>query len=157
VGTAVRPFGTKGDLRINPLVSDEVFYSLRRFRAAGKTYEVASARPHKNHWLIKIKGISSPEELSCLIGEALYIDKSELPEPAEDEVYWAEIEGFDVADDLGQPVGKLADYIETGATDVFIIKGADGAEYMISNNKEHVLSIDLEAKLITVARFGLST
>jgi 16S rRNA processing protein RimM len=156
VGTAIRPFGTKGDLRVNPLVSDEVFYSLRRFRAAGKIYEVVSVRPHKNHLLIKIKGVSSPEELSGLIGKALYIDRSELPKPAEDEVYWAEIEGFDVADDLGQHVGKLADYIETGASDVFVIKGADGAEYMVSNNKDHVLSIDLEAKLITVARFGLA-
>jgi 16S rRNA processing protein RimM len=89
--------------------------------------------------------------------KTLYIQGSELPKPADDEVYWADIEGFAVVDEQGLAVGKLADYLEIGGCDVFVIEGVDGKEYLISNNRDHVLSIDLHLKLVTVARLGLSS
>jgi 16S rRNA processing protein RimM len=81
---------------------------------------------------------------------------AELPPLSSDEVYWAQIEGFTVVDIDGVVIGALTDYMETGSADVFIIEGADGRQYLISNNRDHVLSIDLDAKLVTVARDGLS-
>jgi 16S rRNA processing protein RimM len=157
IGTVRGSFGTKGDLRVNPLVSDEVFYSLKRCFSDGITYEVISVRPHKNWWLLKIAGFSAPEDMNGLLGKTLYINGSELPKPAEDEVYWADIEGFDVLDDAGRHVGRLTDYMQTGSCDVFVIEDASGAELLVSNNPDHVLSIDVEAKRITVARIGISS
>jgi 16S rRNA processing protein RimM len=157
LGVALRPFGTKGELRVNPFLSDEALSGLKNFFAAGKSYKVIATRRHKKQWLIKIDGISGPEALSALAGETLYMDRGELPELAEDEVYWSAIEGFSVVDETGVPIGRLVDYMESGSADVFIIEGEDGKEYMVSNNRDHVISIDLDAKLVTVARIGLSS
>jgi len=49
----------------------------------------------------------------------------------------------------------LFDYIESGSNDVFRIKRNDGGFYLISNNKDHVLSIDVDKKLVTVNSEGL--
>ncbi|MDR2105154.1 MAG: hypothetical protein LBP51_05295, partial [Deferribacteraceae bacterium] len=68
-GVVIRTFGVKGELRVSPLISDELFSTLKRCTAAGKSYEIVSARPQKNHWLIRLAGVAGESSLAALIGE----------------------------------------------------------------------------------------
>jgi 16S rRNA processing protein RimM len=81
------------------------------------------------------------------------IPENMLPE-LDDEIYWSQLEGSPVLDINGDRIGELVDYMEGGSTEIFRIKCDDGY-YLVSNNKDHVLKIDVKEKKLIVAREGL--
>lgn len=160
-GAVTGTFGIHGELRVKPLVQDVNLIKKGKKVALedkdGNRSEVKilSVKLHKDSLLVKLDGVLTPEEAALKRGSIIKISLDELPEANENEVYWIHIEGAKVIDSGGSPVGTLADYVETGTTDAFVIAGDDGKEYMISNNPHHVLEINPQTKTVTVNRDGL--
>jgi len=55
-----------------------------------------------------------------------------------------------VVSDEGQNLGVVAEWIETGANGVYIVRDAEGNEVLLPDIDEVVLKIDLENQQITV-------
>jgi 16S rRNA processing protein RimM len=136
-------------------VDDEVFKGLKSVMIDGKPLDVLNARFHNGVWLITLQGHAAPEDAAVHVGKTLSIFRDMLPPPAEDEVYWADIEGALVFDEKGREVGKLTGYIETGSHDVFEIQADNGKVYLVSNNPLHVIKIDPAAGTVKIDRIGL--
>lgn len=84
-----------------------------------------------------------------LIGCKIAVPRRELPEPAEDEYYWADLQGLRVYNRDGFDFGTVARLMETGANDVLVVAGE--RERLIPMVPEvYVLRVDLEAGVMEV-------
>ena len=52
--------------------------------------------------------------------------------------------------DEGGDFGVLEDVLQTGANDVYVIRGKDEKEYLFPAIKQCILDVDLESQTVTV-------
>jgi len=117
--------------------------------------KVEYVTPMNDLLLVKIENINDIDAAMKFKGYEVLVPESLLPAENSDEVYWFKIEGADVFDENGTKFGTLIDYIEGGSSDIFRIKGCDNKYYLISNNKSHVLKIDVDNHKIVIRQDGL--
>jgi len=117
-----------------------------------KVLEIEETKPHKKKLLrVKFKGVDSPEVAKALKGKKLYVEPSQLPPLGEGEFYFFELEGYEIVDEEGRKIGRLAGIERLPSQDMFYIEVEDGKEIMLPVVSEFVLKIDREKKHI-VAR-----
>ncbi|MQS33883.1 16S rRNA processing protein RimM, partial [Escherichia coli] len=66
----------------------------------------------------------------------------------ENEYYYSDIIGCTVFDDQETPIGRVINIFETGANDVWVIKGSK--EYLIPYIADVVKEVDVENKKIII-------
>lgn len=160
VGFITGSHGLDGMVRIapntdNPQVYNDMQYLMTSENGKIKgSYEIVFMQQHGNAVLAQLKGIETKAQADLLKGLDIVIPAHQLPETDEDEIYWHKIENSEVVDTDGNYIGRLTDYMETGASDVFIITEGEKT-WMISNNEHHVLKIDQANKRIIIDKAGL--
>jgi 16S rRNA processing protein RimM len=93
--------------------------------------------------IAKLAGIDDRDAAAELAGAAISVRRSELPELAADEFYWADLVGLEVQNTAGDRLGTVTGLIETGANDVLVLDGSD--QHLIPFARgETVLRVDLE-------------
>ncbi len=154
VGRVVRPHGVRGLLKVK-WIAPEV--SL----AAGTTVylgEGADAEPLRvaavsalkpPFLLVTVDGCTTVEGAEALRGSTLWMAKAALPELEGDAYYVADLLGMRVESADGEPLGEVVEVIETGAADVYVVRG-DGGEVLLPATREVVRRVDLAARLIVV-------
>ncbi len=85
--------------------------TLRRLRAAG------------NGLVCHIADVDSREAAEALNGAEIHVPRDALPPAAEDEWYWADLEGLKVRNLDGEDLGDVSGLMATGANDVLIVQG----------------------------------
>lgn len=155
LGKLRRAHGVKGEI---PL---EVYTEMLELLAPGSLVFIGDAyQPltiEKTRWkqellLLKFKEIDDRTVVSELTNALVYVRSVQLPTLTEGEIYSHEIVGLSVYTEDGEYLGTLEEILETGANDVFIIKGEDGQELLIPDTVEMILEIDLAQGKIIVAR-----
>ena len=68
----------------------------------------------------------------------------------EGEFYLYQIIGLDVFDESGTGLGTLAEVIQAGEVDVYVVRDATGREQLFPALKEVVLDIDPKARRMVV-------
>ena len=76
------------------------------------------------------------------------IKQSQLPKLYDGEFYWHELEGLAVINDNGHEFGTIEKFIETGANDVFVVRGEK--ERLIPYTKDVVIEVDFRRNLVLV-------
>ena len=108
------------------------------------TVEVTSGQLQGKSVVAQIEGISDRDQAFALIGWDVYISHEQLPPPAKDEYYWADLIGLEVETLEGLQLGKVDSLIETGANDVLVVKGEQELAIPFLQGQT-VKSIDLAA------------
>ena len=67
--------------------------------------------------------VEDRERALALVGQQICIGREQLPATAEDEFYWADLEGLEVRTIEGVKLGRVERLMETGANDVLVIRG----------------------------------
>lgn len=162
IGYIAGSFGLKGQVKARPITENpEIFYDMKLLLLSengnepSKSLKIKSAEPHGEFFLMKCDGIDSKDHADGLRNLSIVTREDNLPTIDGDEVYWYMIEGAEVTDASGNLLGVLDDYLETGSCDVLRIKLTDGGFALISNNKNHVLSIDPKERKVVVEPEGL--
>ena len=132
------------------LVSGDLFTSDNGSDTLNITLKNATAK----HWLAEIGGIKDRTEAEKLHGTELYIDKSKLPEPNEDEFYFSDLIGLPAIDENGEEVGKIISTDNFGAGDLLEIQPVGGESFYLPVTDETVLDI-LDNKIIVSIPEGL--
>lgn len=152
IGEVLRPQGFNGELKIYPLTTDPArFLKLKEvtFRSGEieKHLKIISARVHMDLVFLTIEGIAGIDEAEKYRGWKVMIDRSEVP-PLQEGWYYFELEGMQVyeGDVL---LGTLSQVLETGANDVYLVKGAKG-EICVPALKSVVLHVDVEGRRMDV-------
>jgi 16S rRNA processing protein RimM len=125
----------------------EVVLEQRGRRVAAR---VRSAAPHaRSQVLLSLEGTTDRNAAEALVGARVLVAPTLLPPLAENEFYYHEIEGFEVATTDGRVLGQVAETFATGANDVWVVKGA-GREYLIPAIADVVREINREQRRIVI-------
>jgi 16S rRNA processing protein RimM len=153
IGRVQKPHGVRGDVRVQPHTDlperftwlETVYIGEADLRPAA----VESARFHGQLILLKLAGYDSREAVQELRGQWLLVPESEAIPLEEGEYYLYQLEGLQVFTDEGEDLGELVQVIETGANNVFVVRGPSG-ELLLPDTDEVVEEIDFENGRMTV-------
>ncbi|MBQ8123622.1 MAG: 16S rRNA processing protein RimM [Ruminococcus sp.] len=150
-GKIVTTHGIRGEVKIMPYTdSPELLAEFDRLFLGKEHKEViiSRSRVFKTTVIAKIEGIDTPEEAEKLRNKMLYMHRDDL-ELDEDTYFVADLIGLEVKDaDTGAVYGKIADVMQTGANDVYVIKGE--REYLVPAIADVVVSTDIDGGVMTI-------
>lgn len=113
------------------------------------TYSVVEGRPHGRGLVVKLEGLNDRDAAAALNGAEIAVNRSALPSPGGNEVYWADLVGATVVTREGVVLGQVDHVMPTGANDVLVVMGE--RERLIPFVDDRVVvEVDLAAKRITV-------
>ena len=152
VGRVRRPHGVRGDVLVEILTDFPERLRPNFVVYAGEKHLALTIRDRRHHndgLLLSFAGIDTPEEVGRLRNQILYVpfaDRSPLPAG---EYYHHELIGLSVIDAAGEPLGTLAEVLETGANDVYVVNPGQG-EILLPVIPGVVLDVDLGARTMKV-------
>ncbi len=156
IGRIVRPQGRKGEV-VTEILSDrpDRFASLRRAYVTGPSAEprevvVTSCWPHKGRMVVKLEGVDSIDAAEEFRGAELGIAAEDLPPLPEGSYYHHELQGLEVQDTEGRPLGTVAEILETGGAPVLVIRSS-GKEALVPLAYEFVKRVDRQGRTLVVA------
>ena len=147
-GRIVNTHGVAGEVKIEIwLDSPQFLKSFKRCFIDRREVKLLSARVHKGFLIVKLEGVEDVNAAMALKGRTVFIDRADarLPKGA---FFLQDIIGATVVDESGSEIGKLADVMETPASNVYVVKGE--REHLIPAVPEFILSTDADNGIITV-------
>ena len=147
-GRIVNTHGVAGEVKIQVwLDSPQFLKSFKRCFIDKREVKLLSARVHKGFLIAKLENVEDVNAAMALKGRTVFIDRADarLPKGA---FFLQDIIGAAVVDESGNEIGKLADVMETPASNVYVVKGE--TEHLIPAVPEFILSTDAENGIITV-------
>jgi 16S rRNA processing protein RimM len=159
MGRIVAPFGIKGWVRITPFGDDPgswgempQWWISRDDAAPDEAWlpvELIECRPHGTGLVAALKEIPDRNAAEAAKGWFVGAPREAMPEPGEEEYYWADLIGLSVINRDGEALGEVAGLMSTGAHDV--LRAVDGdTERLIPFVAAYVLEVDATARRITV-------
>ena len=152
-GKIVSTHGVRGELKVTPWCDSPEFlcdFETLYLDANGeRAIQVVSARSHKGMALILIEGINSINEAASLRGKILYINRDDAPDDGKP--FLQDLLGLIVRDaDTDEIYGKLADIIQTGANDVYVVRDDSGRERLVPVIPQVIIKTDIDGGEISI-------
>lgn len=155
IGRISKPHGIKGGVRaISYADSPDIYRSIPCIHLKKKdktigTLEISSVSNVKGAVILNFNEIKCRDDVEDILGCELYIERSFLPPPSEDEYYHVDLIGLDVITTGDQLLGKIAEVMQTGGSDVFVVKNGK-VEHLIPAIKEVVKKIDINGGKVVI-------
>lgn len=155
VGKLVNTHGLRGEVKV---ISTSDFPD-ERFRKGSKLYlfhpsleeplplKVATRRAHKGFEIISFQGYPHINDVEAFKGGELKIPEEDLMELEEDEFYIHQLIGCEVFTEEGEKLGKIVDVLQTGANDVWVVKGKRG-EVLLPYIDDCIKQVDIAGKRV---------
>jgi len=156
VGRVLRPHGVRGEVRVEVLtayperLSEHAWFYLATAEAPDDVsrHRVERIRPHGDIVLVKFVGCEDRDAADELRNMMVKIAVETAVPLDEGELYIYQIIGLDAETDAGEWLGKVVEVIETGANDVYLIRGPRG-EVLLPAVRDVIVDVDLaERKLL---------
>ncbi|MBV9894057.1 MAG: 16S rRNA processing protein RimM [Chloroflexi bacterium] len=135
----------RGELKCR-IVTD---FPQQRFRRgntvliAAAPYSIVGARIQGQTVLLRLAEISDRNVAETLRGKEVTVRREDALKLPAGEFYWHEVIGLSVVDATTQQMlGTVADILETGANDVYVVRTPAGKELLVPAIKDVVKSID---------------
>ena len=101
--------------------------------------------------IARIKGVDDRNAAEALKSMALYIERSKLPNPVDDEFYHSDLIGLAAVDAAGDDLGTIERVLDFGAGTILEVKlTSDARTELVPFTKACVPSVDLAARRVTV-------
>jgi 16S rRNA processing protein RimM len=105
---------------------------------------------HKDRVILKFEGYDTMTEARNLVGARLVISERDLKPLTDGEFFEHQLIGSIAVSSGGQVLGLVTGLLRTGGTDVLVVRSDDGRERLIPFADEICISVDVNAKRITV-------
>ena len=161
VGRIIGAHGREGEIRVKstsdvPGRFDEgqtLYVSRDGVSPEEQTYQIARTRSTGSKGndilIISLQGFRDRDQALRLAGLWLCVPQSEVPSAEEGEYFHYELLGLKVRTVEGEDLGEVAEILETGSNDVYVVKGAAG-EILVPALSKVVREIDIAAGLMVV-------
>jgi len=117
-----------------------------------RLFELTVIAPTKGGVIAKAEGIDDRNAAEALRGVELFVPRSALPEPDDDdEFYYSDLEGLVAMRASGERLGIVKRVTNHGAGDLLDIAGDDGEQYFVPFDHVSVPVIDLDAGRLEIA------
>ena len=155
VGVITSPHGLKGEVKVFPTTDDvQRFKKLKEvILDTGKEsikLEIMGVKFFKNLVILKFKGLDDINEVEQYRQKSLLIRREQSAPLKEGEYFITDLIGLQVFTEDGKEFGVLADVMQTGANDVYIIKTLEAKEVLIPAIKDCVLNIDIKKQRMDI-------
>lgn len=154
VGKIVAAHGIKGQVKILSLSDNPHRFQPGQALTVAEqdtTVTIEATRRHKGNLLIvTLAGIADRDAAEALKGCTLSVPITELAPLPAGQFYRFQLEGLRVVTTDGEFLGVLDAILESGANDVYRVRGADGHYLLLPALKQVVLDVDLAAGAMTV-------
>ncbi len=111
---------------------------------------LTKCRPVNEGLLMTFEGYTTPEAVGQFRNQILYVKATDRPPLPEGEYYHHQLINLDVITDIGAPLGVVNEILETGASDVLVIRPATGPDVLIPMVDTFIQNVDLTHRTITV-------
>ncbi|TFG83152.1 MAG: 16S rRNA processing protein RimM [Erysipelotrichales bacterium] len=155
IGTIVRGFGIKGEVKIKILtdVPEDRFKVKRKLIAQCGGQEliltVTSLRFHQDHALVSFAGYPDLTSVEPLVGASLWVKVAEIDTSMHEGFYSFQLIGLQALDLEGNLLGVVSEVMPTNANDVLRIKTLD-KDILVPYLPVFVKEVDLIAKTIKI-------
>lgn len=153
IGQIVTTHGIAGEVRVKPWCdSPELLCAFDRlfFDGGRQAVWIERARVHKNVVVLKLQGTDTMDDAQKLRNKILFAAREDF-ELDEDTYFIQDLLGLEVLDaDSGKRYGVISDVTQTGANDVYHIKGEDGKEVLIPAIADVVLETDVDGGVMRI-------
>jgi 16S rRNA processing protein RimM len=105
---------------------------------------------HKGRIIVKFAGYDTMSAAETLAGGLLVIPQSDALPLEDDEFYEHQIVGSEVVDVNGKVLGVVGGLLRTGGTDVLVVNGGDGREYLIPFTAAICIEVDMSSRRVTI-------
>ncbi len=152
VGRVLRPHGVRGELLLDVLTDFP-----ERLKEVETVYLGDDAEPHvlekvrfhRGQLLIRLADCADRNAAEAFRGQLVQIRIEPAAPPPPGSYYHHQIIGLQAVTDAGERLGEIAEILETGANDVYVVRGEHG-ELLLPAIKSVILAIDLDAGCMTV-------
>jgi len=160
VARVLRPHGVRGDLRVQALASApdrlaslDVVYMGRdpENSATLREHHIVRARRDKaDVWLVQLEGVEDRDAADAFRNMYMLVSLADAVPLADDEVYLFQVMGLQVRTVEGLELGRVADIIETGANDVYVVRGELYGEVLLPAIDDVIVKIDVDNGVMIV-------
>lgn len=156
IGYLSRAHGLRGELALrtfDPASSALEQATLLRLRLKSgeeKDLSIEGFRPADKELLLTLAGIASRTEAESLVGAAVFVLRTELPEPAEGEFFQGDLVGLAVFDEAGAPLGTVEEVWNTGPVVNLVIRREGFEELIVPFADDFVPTVDLQGGRLVV-------
>lgn len=152
IGEVIKPHGVQGEIKVHPITDNpKRFKKLEEVilvqNQVQRRLKVLNAKVHQAEVYLTLEGVNTRDDAEKLRGWAIRIDRSEVP-PLKEGWYYFELEGMKVYE-RDSLLGTLTHVIQTGANDVYLVKG-DKGEICVPALKTVVKQVDVAGKRMDV-------
>ena len=112
-------------------------------------WTVRSARVRADVLYLRLRDLDDRTAAEALRGRDVLVARADAVPLPEGQFYWDQVIGLRVEDTAGRPLGSVADILETGANDVYVVHGPLG-EVLVPAIKDVVQRIDPAAGRMVV-------
>ncbi len=158
LGAFAGAHGVKGEAKVKTFTEapeNIAAYGPVETEKGDRRFSLRFLRPMKDGFaLVRAPEIKSREEAEALKGERLYVNRSALPNPQEDEFYLDDLVGLSAFDETGAPIGLVKAVYNFGADDLLELGDIPDKKgvRLIAFTKENVPIVDLANDRLTVQR-----
>ena len=158
IGVIVGSHGVRGTVRVRPAGSGRHLRRDIEPVVAGTRRRISRVRETPKGFLVDLDGVDDRAATQALRGETLALERAELDDPEEDEVYVGDLVGLTAVDEDGETVGEVAETFDSGAHEVLVVRDAGGdaggraggEDVLVPFTLEHVPALDLRSGRLTV-------
>jgi len=161
VGKIIGTHGVKGLLKVHSYsgniesLRSSHDVTIKSREGTVRHFGLKSVVPHAGKFMIGLKDLDDINLVQPLVGSEICLLRSQLPETEDDEYYWCDLIGLEVATVDGIELGTLTDIFETGSSDIYVVRGAE-REYLIPAIADVISRIDLkEGRILVTPLEGL--
>ncbi|MBC7766083.1 MAG: 16S rRNA processing protein RimM [Hyphomonadaceae bacterium] len=152
IGKIYNTHGIQGEVKVTPYTDD-----MSRFEDLTSVYvegfgemKINKIKFANTHLIIKFEGIDSCEQGDKLREKLVKIDRALAVQLPDDRYFIIDLIGISVTLEDGSVLGKIDDVLQTGGTDVYIVKRAGKPDVLIPAIKQVVKSVDIEQKIMVI-------
>lgn len=124
IATIGKSKGLNGEFFLNSLTEPKeniINYINFKFGDSKKSIKFDYIKPINKKLIAKLTDINDVDEIKKLTNKELFINKSQLPELPDDEVYWHDLIGMKVINTLNEDIGIVDEVNNFGSSDILMI------------------------------------
>jgi 16S rRNA processing protein RimM len=151
VGRINAVWGLKGQVKVTPYTNNP-----RRLEVGatvlvrGEPVVITDHAEPYGYPILRFDRYPDRTRAEALRGEIIEIDEEDLPPAPEGEYYIHDLVGLEVVTVEGASLGRLAEVLQTGANDVYIVRRQGVRDILLPAIAEVVIKVDLEAGQLLV-------
>jgi 16S rRNA processing protein RimM len=168
VGLIRKAQGIRGEVIVEPLTDkpDVIFASGSRVFAGTAdgdpavahdvkgaeeipTLTISDSRPYKQGWIVRFEEIADRDSAELWRGRYLLARFSELPPPAEDEVYLHDLIGMRAESSNGEPLGTVKTLYELPQGIILDLETPKGS-VLVPYRPEAIVRTDVAARIVVI-------